>query len=288
MPLDPLAARLEQLLAGESIVASLLTGPMRKRLRTLFDFGQLVEEKAGGGKRVVMRDREALERWVKAHYPSGLHGTDQTLPARAEAVANFRDSKAGRRLAVVPRFMRGFGDSVLQRRGVTLPLGALTSAHTLAGVLVDLQDPWTFAGTLALVENFELFLHVESVVPSINAALWTAGRLDQQTLDWIAGMPDCRVMHLGDYDPVGLDEFMRVRAALPSGRASLFVPRDFEQRLKTYGKVDLLMRSMAVLERVRREAPDELRPVLATMDRHGKALEQEALLITGDGAGDRR
>jgi hypothetical protein len=279
MPLDPLAARLTELLEDGSIVASLLSPSMRKRLGSLFEFKALIEEKAGGGKRVLVRDREAVERWVSTNYPSGLHGTEENLPARAEAVANFRDSKAGRKLTLLPLFMRGFGNAALKRRDETLPLASLTAAHELAGVLVDLADPWEFEGRLALVENLELFRHVEEVVPGIDAAIWTAGRFDQRALNWIAGMTDCRVLHVGDYDPVGLDEYLRLREALPSGRAALFVPGDFESRLETYGKVDLLERSAAVLERVRRQAPIEVRAVLEVMDRHGKALEQEGLLI---------
>ena len=45
------------------------------------------------------------------------------------------------------------------------------------------------------------------------------------------------------------------------------------------------MKSSAVLERVRAEANDEVRPVVALMDRYGKALEQEALLVPIDGIG---
>lgn len=279
MALDPLAERLELLLEEGSIESSRLSVAMRRRLSTLFEFRALVEEKAGGGRRVRVRDREAVERWVSASYPSGLCGADPSLPARAEAVANFRDSKAGRKLTIFPRFMRGFGATVLRRASSTLPLATLTSAHDLVGVLVDLGDPWELDGTLALVENLELFMHIEAVVPGIDAALWTIGCFDQRALRWIAGMPRCQVLHVGDYDPIGLSEYLRVRAAMPAGRASLFVPADFEVLVATYGQTRLLERSVAVLARVRRDAPEELKGVLSVMDRHRKALEQEALLI---------
>jgi hypothetical protein len=162
-----------------------------------------------------------------------------------------------------------------------LPLAALTTSYDVVGVLVfpSGRAAWQLSGVLALVENFELFMHVERVVPGIDAALWTAGRVDQRVLDWIGAMPACRVLHAGDYDPVGLDEYLRTRQALPAGRASLFIPDNLEQLLIRYGTTDLLTKSVAVLERVRREAPPEVREVLALMDRHHRALEQEALLI---------
>ena len=279
MPVDALANRLQQLLAEDQLISSALSRSMRARLEPLFFTEALTERKAGAGKHVVLRDREAVNRWIEATYPSGLTGTAEDLPPRAEGVANYRDSKAGRPLVVRPAFMRGFGNTSLSRAGGRLPLAELTRTHDLAGVLVDPADPWHLDGVLALVENLELFLHIEKVIEGIDAALWTAGRFDRRVLNWIASMPSVRVLHVGDYDPVGLDEFLRVRTALPDGRASLFVPRDFEERLVKYGKVDLLLRSVAVLERARRDGPDEVQEVLAVMDRHGKALEQEALLI---------
>ena len=278
---DALAGRLGLLLVEGSLGASALSRPMRERLEPLFWTGALAETRAGAGKRVVLCDREAVARWIEVNYPSGLEGTSEALPPRAEGVANYRDSKAGRPLVIRPVFMRGFGTTTLNRDQGRLPLAELTGSHDLAGVLVDPEDPWCLNGVLALVENLELFVHVEEVVEGIDAALWTAGRLDQRVLDWIASMPSVQVLHLGDYDPVGLDEFLRVRTALPEGRAGLFVPSDFEERLVKYGKVDLLLRSVAVLERVRRDGPEEVQAVLAIIDRHGKALEQEALLISG-------
>jgi len=283
MAIDALAGRLERLLAEGSLVASALSWSMRERLEALFWTGALAETRVGAGKRVVLRDREAVDRWIEVNYPSGLNGTGEALPPRAEAVANFRNSKAGSPLRFRPVLMRGFGATSLSRAGGRLPLAELTASHTVPAVLVETEDPWCLDGVLAVVENFELFLHVEEVVNGIDAALWTAGRLDQRVLDWIASMPSVQVLHIGDYDPVGLDEFLRVRAALPEGRASLFVPSDFEERLVKYGKVDLLLRSVAVLERVRRDGPEEVQEVLAIIDRHGKALEQEGLLISGSG-----
>lgn len=280
MAVDALAGRLDLLLAEGSLVSSALSEPMRARLEPLFWTKALAETRAGAGKRVVLRDREAVERWIEVNYPSGLNGTDEVLPPRAEGVANYRDSKAGRPLVIRPVFMRGFGATTISRADGQLPLAELTATHDLAGVLVDPENPWCLDGVLALVENLELFVHVEEVVEDIDAALWTAGRLDQRVLDWIASMPSVQVLHVGDYDPVGLDEYMRVRAALPEGRANLFVPADLEERLVKYGKVDLLLRSIAVLERVRRDGPEEVQAVLAIIDKHGKALEQEGLLIS--------
>ncbi len=92
MAVDALARRLDQLLNDGSAVSSTLSRAMRKRLEPLFWMGALSEVKAGAGKRVCIADRQAVLHWIEANYPSGLHGTGELLPPRAEGVANYRDS----------------------------------------------------------------------------------------------------------------------------------------------------------------------------------------------------
>ena len=278
MAVDALAGRLLRLLEDDSIVASAFSRSMRKTLHPLFWSAALREEKVGGGKRVVIADREALTSWIGGRYPSGLQGPEAEMPARATAVATFRDSKAGDELETRAVFMRGFRGATLKRREGTLPIAELTESFGLAGVLIEWSSLWQFRGSMALVENLEVFLHIEQILPDIDAALWTRGRIDRRLLRWIASMRGLTVIHAGDYDPVGLDEYQRVAAAMP-GRSKLHVPDDFEERLARFGTGDLLVKSSAVLERVRAEANDEVRPVVALMDRYGKALEQEALLV---------
>jgi hypothetical protein len=285
MALDPLADRLEVLLAEGSLVASELSRAMRARVSVLFELGVLAETKAGGGRRVVVQDEAALRAWISSAYPSGLSGVQGALPPRAESVANFADSKRGRSLAQRPVLMRGFGAATLHRESGTMPIGDLTSRHSVAAVLVERDAPWRLDGTLALVENFELFLHVERAVPGIDAALWYSGRVDRGLLDWIGGMPAVRVVHVADFDPVGLDEYLSAKAVLGE-RATLFVPQNLADLVARFGNAELLLRSRAVLDRIRMHKDEALHSVLRVLDVCGKGLEQEALLVTGERRGD--
>ncbi len=58
------------------------------------------------------------------------------------------------------------------------------------------------------------------------------------------------VFHLGDYDPVGLSEYLRLEAVLGS-RAVLYVPPDLEDLLRRFGKPALLAGQTEVLARLR-------------------------------------
>jgi hypothetical protein len=281
MALDALAERLQELRDIGSVVRSRLTPSMRQRLATLFHLGVLREERLGAGWRVVLRDRTALDAWIQSNYPSGLTGITGAVAGRTRSVANYRDTKRQGSLQVRLVHMRGFGHATLTRRDVIMPLAELTSAFGVVGLAVDLDDMWTIAGRLCLVENLEIFLQVERLLPDIDAALWAAGRVDSRVLRWLAAQPDASVLHVGDYDPVGLDEYLRVLAALGS-RADLHVPDDLERRVARYGRPELLERSLLVYERVRRSADARVTAVIEILDRHGCGLEHEALLIDLD------
>src|SRR4051812_573986 len=272
MPLDALAGRLAELLERGSLTGAYLSEKMRARLETLFRIGALVYVKAGGGKRIELRDREAVDRWIASNYPSGLSGTISVLPPRAEAAANFGDTKSGRSLESTLVFVRGFGKARLIRDEVEQPIGVMTSAFGVAGVVIDPQKPWDLVGTVGIVENLELFMRIEQVEASLDAALWTAGRLNSLVIDWLSRQRRLDVVHFGDFDPVGLDEYLRLRAALRE-RVRLFIPSDLEERMLKYGHRELLERSTSVLARVRRDADASVRVVVDLLDRHGLALE---------------
>jgi hypothetical protein len=60
----------------------------------------------------------------------------------------------------------------------------------------------------------------------------------------------CRFIHCGDYDPVGLDEFLRLKTAVKD-RAHLHVPPDLDRSVREHGRPGLLADSTAVLGRLR-------------------------------------
>ncbi len=291
---DALAGRLLELLREGTLAASKLSERARVTLGPLFRTGVLREERAGRGRRVTIADESALRTWIAARYPSGLSvDADDDLPPRATSLSHVGHSKRGRQLEAEPLLLRGFGDAVLthgptvtaepcvMRPGVTLHLADTTRASGVASALLSEEYTWHFSGTFAIVENFEVFLHVDELLPALDAALYAAGRLSTRVIDWLTTLDDAQILHMGDYDPVGLDEYLRLRQAL-GPRVTLHIPTDlddFEDRVRRYGRPDLLQTSADLLATVRRRADPAVNQVLEILDRHGKALEQGALLI---------
>jgi hypothetical protein len=113
-----------------------------------------------------------------------------------------------------------------------------------------------------------------------DVALYASGRLSDLALQWL-GSPElsqCRFIHCGDYDPVGLDEFLRLKAVL-GDRARLHVPANLRDLVATYGRPELVRDSQAVLKRLRGSADPDVHSVVEALDETGCGLEQEILLM---------
>jgi hypothetical protein len=214
MALDALADRLALLLADGRLPHSVLGPFNRAKLQSLFDAGVLREQRVGGGRRIVVENRPALEAFVRSRYPSGLGSlVDAGAPPKSRAVAERRDAKLARRGDAEPVLLRGFGDAVLRSGDDVLQVAEWTRRAGLAALRVDDPCPWGFEGTVAVVENLEVFLHLERIGVPCDIALYAAGRLSRRVLGWLGSpaMDRCGYIHCGDFDPMGLDEYLRPR-----------------------------------------------------------------------------
>ena len=281
MAVDALADKLLLLVAEGSLAASRLTDRDRTRLRSLFETGVLAMERGGAGKKVVVKNRDALDAFVLRNYPSGLQGSSATLSPRSRAVAELRDSKKARETGPLMVLLRGFDNCELRAGEEVLAVAHWTELAGVAALCLDGRQ-WGFAGVMAIVENLEVFWNFEKLKTGAQLAVYAQGRLSGRILNWLSSpaMAQARIIHCGDYDPVGLDEYLRLKTAFPE-RAGLYLPANLEDLLSRYGKRELLLGSNgAILARLRKTDDQEVRRIVELMDRYGVGLEQEVLLLS--------
>lgn len=253
-------------------------------LRSLFEAGILERARVGAGRIIRVRQRAAVEALARGLYPLGLEPvapTDATTP-RAHAIATTRNAKRSWRAAAEPVLLRAFHPVALRGpEGRSLDVFGLTTLAGVAALTLTETPAWVLAGRLAVVENLELFYGVERVIPDVDLALYAGGRLSGRVLAWLGGeaMHAAQVLHVGDFDPVGMSEFLRLKAAC-GPRATLHVPANLAILIRRYGKPTLLGgRNSAVLRTLRASGDPAVAAVVALMDETGCGLEQEALLI---------
>lgn len=233
----------------------------------------------------VVKDHDTLARFIAQEAPLGLEVDLPHSASRAEAVLRTGDAKAvaaGECMGVFVRATKP-GITLTSRRGV-LDISELTNLAGGAAVLLEDGTEWTCSGAhVAVIENAEAFWRSEKVLPQIDLAIWTAGRMSaKRLLAWLAspGMEHCRYTHWGDYDPTGVAEYLRLCKACP-GRVSMWIPDGLEALLMRHGKRSLLLKrgNERIYARLRHMLSD---PVVANLvrlfDTYHLGLEQEVLL----------
>jgi hypothetical protein len=128
---------------------------------------------------------------------------------------------------------------------------------------------------VALVENLEPFLHFEQRFNDFDAAIYCAGRMSERFLRWLE-FQTFDIVHFGDYDPVGLQEFIRLKERYGC-QATLYVPENLAGLVQRYGKPELLKDSSAILSGLRSTNESEIYEVLQCLENFGQGLEQEIL-----------
>ena len=285
-PLDAFGGLLADLTAAGSVPASRMSAKARERLTPLFSAGVLLEVRAGAGRRIEVRNRETLAQFISRHYPAGLFAdpsADEGLDRRTLALSRYRDTKAlgGLDFEIVEYRLAGkapllIGSTLIGRSGVCGDLGAF--------VLYDARTAdrdVRFSGVVATVENPTVLIRYDWAAAGVDLAIATYGRMSRRLIDWLASEPmqEAKVIHFGDYDPVGLNEFCRLDAAL-GNRASLFIPGGIERLFSLYSDRELLSRSAGLLPVLRQSCHAGVQRLLQLMASSGGGVEQEALLIS--------
>lgn len=285
-PVDAFAGLLAALQDSGSMPWGRVSGKSKGRLRPLLDAGVLIELRAGAGRAVKVENHETLSRFIAMHYPAGLFvctEDEEGIDRRAVSLARYRNSKAMGGLDMEIVEYRLAGTAPIQIGTVSRRASDLVPAGLGAFVLHDLRpDEFPlphFAGRVATVENPTVFLSYPWQANNIDMAILTYGRMSKRLIGWLAGssMAAVTVTHYGDYDPVGLCEFMRLHERLED-RAELFVPENIEALFKQFSDRELLTRSAALLPRLESSKHIDVQRILSIMRNECGGLEHEVLV----------
>jgi len=227
---------------------------------------------------LIVRDHEILDIQIHKKFPRGL---DFKQDGRLGGILTSRDSKKGGRASKVPAIMRFITNNSDESLG--FPALELTNKNGIVALLVDLSNNYLM-GKIVIVENFDCFLHAESFVEYADVIIYASGKLDSRLLTWInesEGISE--LVHMGDYDPVGLSEFCRIDSNCRQS-STFYLPSDIDIEIfKQYGKSSLVSdrNNSKTLEKVRSYETNDLgfNKTLEYILETGLGLEQEYILL---------
>lgn len=277
---ENILVQLERLIEHGTMPKSECSKSLLKFVRPLLDAEVLVEERSGGGRRLAVRDAAALRDFFQHKFPN--EPVTAGVSTRVSGVARFRDSKAFASNTPEIVVVRAWREDALLLNDQPARAAAATAKHGTFSFLLNHGSDYSLRGPCALVENLAVFTDFERLGLPVGLVIYGQGRASNRLIEWLAGMTsqDFTLLHLPDYDPVGLNEFERLRGRLGE-RVRLYLPADIHQRFALHSNRNLLDKpnSRAILANLRRTSSGDIRQVLALIDHHNAGLEQEALLV---------
>ena len=277
---ENIRAQIMAMLEQGSLPRSTCSVSLLKALQPLLDSGAVVEERSGAGRRLTVRDASATQGFIAQRYPDA--GIFEGASSRIVGVARFRDTKALAFNEATLVSVRAWRPNVLFRGVQAVDVAAATADHGIFSFLLSDHNSYALRGTCALVENPAVFNCIERLNLPVGLAIYGHGRASNRLLDWLASNtePSFTLLHLPDYDPVGLSEFERLHVRLGE-RVHLHLPADLPTRFERFSNRGLLAKpnSRALLPKLRRSRVPAIRQALELIEQHNAGLEQEALLL---------
>jgi hypothetical protein len=275
-------AGLTNLLEKGSLPKTTCSASLLRALQPLLNADVLAEQRSGSGRRFVVRDNTALRQFIGHFFPDTPINDGEM--SRTAGIARFRDSKTFDSNTPEIVSVRAWSEQALLKDGKPVGASLASSEHGVFSFL--LSDRYAVRGSCAIVENPVVFIQLERLNLNVDLVIWShRGRISRKLIDWLEGnaTSDLSLIHLPDYDPVGMDEFRRLRARL-GARVQLYFPDDLIERFTRFSSHGILKKpnNQALLANLRRTKLLEVRRVIALIDSNNACLEQEALLLPAE------
>lgn len=277
-----IALRLAQ---GERIAASGLSQRTKTEFLPLLVSGVLKLDGNRRGEAYVAVHPIQLREWVMRKYPKAT-GTWIATTSGAQNILHNRNTKARPRSErTLVLLLRGIGPVNVTRNGRLVPVTAMTEAWGTAAFALGPTDAASIVGACALVENPELFWHAGPACGVTQPlVLFKNGRASDRLITWLETCEQATYVLYVDFDPVGLDEYRKLRQVLGE-QVTLYLPENLPTLFRQFGNEAILAKeaNVALLKSLRAESDASIQSVIELIDQHACVLEQEAMLIGSTG-----
>ena len=257
-------------ISGSNVPKSCLSDILN--LKTL---GFINWEKSGRGGVYTVEDREAIATLLEN---TGYHGSTQALTPKAKAVAFHKDAHKGKDETLL-LMLSATREVFWTHNGVSVNLFKIVQDCGIASLLIKLRDNWQTANPIALVENIDLLVYADQYFKNIEfdgSVLYYGGWISKKTIAWLKTLKNTPVTIFPDYDPVGLNNYLLLKQALPN--LEIYIPENLPDLLIRYGDPKRLESSTdrKLIEQTTDEKASFLYSLLL---KHGVGLHQEGLML---------
>jgi hypothetical protein len=223
--------------------------------------GILIIAKNGRGKMVSISNHDSYLQFLDRYFPE-----DVIADSRAANIARLRNSKARAGTGSNISFLRG--EKNVQVNNITVELSKYTNDFGLFSA----YNPELSVDKICFIENLELFLSAEHVLGTDHVFIHKYGRVGK---DFLARIKANDVLVCPDYDLVGLNEFLVIKAAFP--QAALYLPENFDALFEKFSApLPIKQTASAVVKTTQDPVICKIRDKVLASNRF---LEQEIILL---------
>ena len=219
----------------------------------------IVKERKGAGYIWRVKKRDALIENKKYYFPTEISEIDSSKGERYKNIRTNRNSKSKSRKSYRLFFLRSH--KLFSLNGQEF----LNSNGLMGGQLDSL-----IVHKVCFVENLENFMEDNIFINQGWTLIYVNGRIGEELLERIEAD---EVMHFGDLDYVGLDEYARIKEVF--SQASLYIPSKYFEDVKKYsiGIETKQKASNRLLELSKNDS--QVAKILDHLHRNNTFLEQE-------------
>jgi hypothetical protein len=277
-----IALRLAQ---SERVAASELSQRTKSEFQPLLVSGIIKIDGNRRGEVYMAVHPVQLRDWVMRRYPKASGAWVATTSGARNILHNRNTKSRPRSERTLVLLLRGIGPVNVTRNGRLVPVAEMTAAWGAAACALGPADEASIVGACALVENPELFWHASPAcgVPQ-PLVLFKDGRASDRLVTWLETCTQATFVLYVDFDPVGLDEYRRLRNVLGE-QVTLYLPENLPALFRQFGNEPILAKeaNVALLKSLRAENDAAIQSVIELIDKHACVLEQEAMLIGSTG-----
>lgn len=248
--------------------------------QSLIDLEIAQIQRDGRSDYIVIIRPENFHNYILKRFPGGL---SETPSSRLDGVMLRGNSKLGGNAGHGILTFRVFSEKSVHylsfdAEKVTRELGLLSAAiHTENGV------GFQISGQVVIVENLDVFMVIEQIIPTVDVAIYSGGILDSRVISWLNKSDNMlSVLHAGDYDATGLKEFIRYEREL-NHDVNFYLHDSINiDDFKRYGRAELVGkgRNLSLMDGIRKHETDDegFNKSIEFILKSGAGLEQEFLL----------
>lgn len=239
-----------------------------KAVSSSSDFHTLLEAEiisrvpSGRGYYYEVSKQEHFDAFYKKKYPKG----DIEVLSEIDNQLKYRDTKATALKKDRVIFLRG--SQKIRLNGSILDLADATQKFNIfSAVFQTLQ-----AKKICFVENLQPFLEVEKILGDEYTYIHFYGRLPRQEV--LLNIECDEYLHFGDYDFVGLNEFLKAKEVFEN--CEIYVPDNYDKLYKEFSKPRKAKDTM--YDKVKNSTIYEVVKIREQLKKHNQFLEQQVVI----------